>query len=74
MPGSDSLDRIDRQIAVIADLIDQHRRLIRRMIAEGRNADAAQLALELLEEVSRQRLVERLDLENADWSTRKRRA
>ena len=74
MPGSDPLDRIDRQIAVIADLIDQYRHLIRRMKAEGRNADAAQLALDSLEEASRQRLVERSDLVNADWSTRKRRA
>lgn len=74
MPGSDSLDRIDRQIAVTADLIDQYRRLIRRMKADGRNTDAAQWALDSLEEVYRQRLVERSDLDNADWSARKRRA
>ena len=73
MPGSDSQAPLDRQIAVVTDLIGQYRRMTKRLKADGRNADGAQFALNSLEQVFRQRLVERLDLENAEWSTRRRR-
>jgi len=63
MSDPDELEKLNREIAVIAAHIARHRDLIEQMSAEGKHTAWAELALKALSGLFKQRLQERQSIE-----------